>query len=245
MIKSMRQNELAGFLREKQCSNVKEISEVLNVSPATVRRDLKALESQGLVRLFHGGAMMPSHDELNVPLSIRENENASLKIRIARKAAKMVPAKASIMLDASSTAMYIANYLDPGKELTVFTNCLRTATSLCERNINTYCIGGSIVRLSLATTGALAESNVNMTQVDYLFFSSQGLDKDGQITDRSEMETMLRRTMIKHAQRSYFLCDSGKFGKKHLFNVCNAQEVDGIISDSIMPEIVGLNWIDA
>ena len=55
---------------------------------------------------------------------------------------------------------------------------------------------------------------------------------------------MLRRTMIQHAQQSFFLCDSDKFGKKQLFNVCNASDVDGVVSDAIMPEIVGLRWID-
>lgn len=245
MIKTVRHEEIIQFLQKKQYANVQEICDAVYASPATVRRDLKALEAERLVRLFHGGAMLAHQDEKDVPLSIREYENRKKKIAIAKKAAEMISFGATVMLDASSTAMYVANYLDPAKEMTVFTNCLRTAVSLCERKIHAYCIGGAIKRLSLATTGALAEANVKMLQVDYLFFSSQGLDKNGGITDNSEEETMLRKQMLQHAKQRYFLCDSDKLGKRLLFHVCHAADVDGVVSDADLSEIPGVHWIGA
>ncbi len=245
MTKSARQEEMMQFLQDKKCSNVQEISRAVYASPATIRRTLKALEAQGLVRLFHGGVMLAQMDGINVPLSIRENESTEKKKRIAWQAAQMVPPKASVMLDASSTTMYVADYLDPANQNVVFTNCLRTAMKLCERQIQTYCIGGSIIPLSLAATGMLAEAAVNMLQVDYLFFSSQGLDEEGWITDRSDQETLLRRSMLRHAQKSFFLCDSGKFNKHLLFGICNAKDVAGVISDADNLNISGVHWIKA
>lgn len=245
MIKSARQEELMRFLQDKKYSSVQEIGGAIYASPATIRRDLKALEAQGLVRLFHGGVMLAQMDGINVPLSIRENERTEKKKSIAWLAAQMVPPKASVMLDASSTTMYMADYLDPANENVVFTNCLRTAMKLCERQIPTYCIGGSIIPLSLAATGTLAESAVSMLQVDYLFFSSQGLDEEGRITDRSDQETLLRRSMIRHAQNCFFLCDSGKFDKHLLFGVCNARDVAGVISDADDLNIPGVHWFKA
>lgn len=243
MLKSNRLEEIMRYLQRKQCTNVQEICNEIYASPATVRRDLRLLESQGFVRLFYGGVMLSHNDEKDVPLSIREYESKKKKILIARKAAAMIPPGASVMLDASSTAMYIADYIEANKDITVFTNCLRTATTLCERQIRTYCIGGRIGRLALVTTGAFAEQEIGMLNVDILFFSSQGLDKSGTITDNSEEETHLRRMMVAQAQKSYFLCHSDKMGKQFLFSVCNADQVDGVISDGDLSCLPGVNHI--
>ncbi|MBR6766636.1 MAG: DeoR/GlpR transcriptional regulator [Clostridia bacterium] len=240
MLKTARHEEIMRFLQRKQCANVQEICDEIYASPATVRRDLKMLESQGFVRLFYGGVMLTRNDERDVPLSIREYESKKKKILIARKAADMIPGGARVFLDASSTAMYIANYIDISKDITVFTNGIKTATILCERNISAYCIGGMIGRLSLVTTGVFAAQNIGMVNADMAFFSSQGLDKNGAITDNSEAETQLRRLMIEHSKKSWFLCDSAKIGKQFLFTVCNASQVDGVISDgdlSLLPDV--------
>jgi len=243
MLKATRHEEIMRYLQRKQCANVQEICDEIYASPATVRRDLRMLESQGLVRLFYGGVMLARNDEKDVPLSIREYESKKKKILIARKAADIIPAGARVFLDASSTAMYIANYIDVSKDITVFTNGIKTATILCERNIKTYCIGGMIGRLALVTTGAFAAQNISMVNADMAFFSSQGLDKNGAITDNSEAETQLRKLMIEHARESYFLCDSAKLGKQFLFTVCNASEVSGVISDGDLFYLPNVNHI--
>ena len=93
------------------------------------------------------------------------------------------------------------------------------------------------------TTGAFAAQNISMVNADMAFFSSQGLDKNGAITDNSEAETQLRRQMIEHSRKRYFLCDSAKLGKQFLFTVCNAAEVDGVISDGDLSLLPNVNHI--
>ena len=66
---------------------------------------------------------------------------------------------------------------------------------------------------------------------DFMFFSSQGLGFDGKITDFSESETELRCAMLERARQKYFLCDNSKLGKTYLFEVCCADELDGVICD--------------
>ena len=66
---------------------------------------------------------------------------------------------------------------------------------------------------------------------DFMFFSSQGLTADGNITDFSEAETQVRQAMLAHASKRYFLCDSSKIGKKYLFHVCNTDELDDVFCD--------------
>ena len=240
MQKAARQQEIADFLGKKTYSSVQEICRMIYASPATVRRDLRDMERAGLVRLFHGGVMMAGGDRQEIPLSVREQDGKAAKQLIARTAAELIPSGSSIMLDASSTAMYMANYLDPDKGITVFTNGLRTAMALCDRRIHTYCLGGEISPLSMVTTGSLTEAGLNMIHVDMLFFSSQAMDRQGLISDNSERESQLRREMLRHARRSYFLCHSEKVGRQMLYAVAKAEEMDGVISDGDLSDIPGI-----
>lgn len=240
MQKTARQKEIMRILQDKKRSNVREICETIYCSSATVRRDLCALEEEGLIQTFYGGVMLAYTEERNVPLSVRECESKQIKMRIARKAVEQIPSGASIMLDASSTAMYIADFIDTAQNITVFTNCLRTAITLNERNICVYCIGGLIGRFGLSTTGSFAEQAIRSMHVDMLFFSSQGLDASGTITDNSEEETRLRQLMIKHARQSFFLCHSDKLHQQYLFPVCDISSISAVITNgdiSFLPDV--------
>jgi len=240
---AMRHQQILELLREKQSMSVQAICERIYASPATVRRDLHALEAEGLVQLYHGGAAL-SMDEPIVPLSVREFDRREVKMRIAQRAFQLLPETGgTIMLDGSSTALHLVSFLNSRQRITVFTNCLRTAGFLCEKRIPTYFIGGQIDQQSLVTVGSFAAEALRSIHVDFLFFSSQGIDGSGVISDNSENETWLRQQMIERAQQQYFLCDEVKVGRKCVFTVCRAQNLTGVISDADLSDIPGVNWI--
>lgn len=242
---AMRHQQILELLREKQSMSVQAICERIYASPATVRRDLHALEAEGMVQLFHGGAAL-SVDEPIVPLSVREFDRREVKMRIAQRAFQLLPETGgTIMLDGSSTALHLVGFLTARQRITVFTNCLRTAGFLCEKRIPTYFIGGQIDQQSLVTVGSFAAEALRSIHVDFLFFSSQGIDGSGVISDNSENETWLRQQMIERAQQQYFLCDEVKVGRKCVFTVCRAQNLTGVISDADLSDIPGVNWIRA
>jgi DeoR/GlpR family transcriptional regulator of sugar metabolism len=85
---------------------------------------------------------------------------------------------------------------------------------------------------SHALVGTLAEATISSLYAGICFFSSQGIPKDGVISDFSEDETRLRKCMIKHAKKSVFLFDRSKLGKQFMFQVCHADELFQIISDT-------------
>lgn len=243
MQKSARQQDIIAILKKKQCSGVREICEMIYASPATVRRDLREMEKQGLVRTFYGGVTLAIDEGREIPISVREQEGKAAKQAIARAAAQIIPAGATVMLDASSTAMYMADYLNPEKNITVFTNGLHTANALCQKRIRTYCLGGEVGAVSMMTTGSLAELTLSIINVDMLFFSSQGMDWQGMISDNSERESRLRREMLRHARKSYFLCGSEKIGLQRLYKVCDAADLTGIFSNRDISQISGINAI--
>lgn len=87
MQKAARQRDILTLLKERQCSNVRDICREIYASPATVRRDLREMEQAGLLRTFHGGVMLVDDRGKEVPMLVREQEGKDAKRRIACAAA--------------------------------------------------------------------------------------------------------------------------------------------------------------
>lgn len=230
MIQYERRQQLLSYLKEHKSATVAELARVLYISEASVRRDIAALESEGLVKRKYGGAVLAEYENSVVPLALRDPVNAAEKERIARRAASLVEDGMTVMLDASSTARRIVGFLEGKKNLRIITNNARLFER-CPAGITVYCVGGRYVRENAAIVGAKAEEFVRGVRADILFFSSQALSEEGVISDASEEETSLRRAMLDSAKESYFLCDGSKRGKEHTFVVCNADEITGIIGE--------------
>ncbi len=229
MIPNERLNKLLEILEQEKFCTTEYLAKKLFVVPVTIRRDLKILEHDGLISRCHGGASIITHDNRNVPYIIRKNENHFIKSKLAEEAAKLVTEGDTIILDASSTASYIASKLPADNNLTVITNGIKVCEILSDKKIKTYCTGGRLVENSYSFVGSFAQEVISNLSANILFFSSQGISQNGIISDFSEEESLLRKTMLKAAKKKYFVCDSSKIGKECLFNVCSYKDIDGII----------------
>jgi len=139
-----------------------------------------------------------------------------------------------IFLDASSTASYLVPFLEKFKDIIVITNSPKTSIRLGERNIKNYCAGGLLLLHSIAYVGSDTEKFISNINADIYFFSARGITEDGIITDSSIEESAVKKAMMKNSAKSYFLCDSSKIGKKYMYNVADAKEIDGVITE--LPE---------
>ena len=234
MIRFERQQQILTYLKEHKSATVRQLAEHLYISEASVRRDIAALEEQGLVSRKYGGVVLAEYENSVVPLALRDPANAARKDEIARRAAGLIRDGMTIMLDASSTARRIVQHLEGKQNLRVITNSVRVF-ELCPASVTVYCTGGRYVRKNAAFVGAKAVEFIQSVRADILFFSSQGLSAEGVISDASEEETALRRQMLAAAQKRYFLCDSSKIGISHTFLLCTKEDVDGIICDVPLP----------
>ncbi|MBQ6803043.1 MAG: DeoR/GlpR transcriptional regulator [Clostridia bacterium] len=232
MLQKERQDQLLKILQERRYASITELAGEIFVSTATIRRDLKILEQQGLVHLSYGGVSLSQSGRKNVPLPLRQAEHVAVKQRIAQRAATLIQPHDTIIMDGSSTVQHIAEFLTPDMDLTIFTYCVDTAALLARKNIPVHCLGGQYQLHSAVTTGYFAEKNAEMITADLCFLSSQGLNTEtGFITDSSAEETRLRQIFMRQSKRRIFLCDSSKFGQNHPFILANIQEMDEIISD--------------
>ncbi len=226
-----RQEEILNILEKSKSISVNKLSELLYVSPPTIRRDLTYLEQQGKVCRTHGGVILRQTAEKEIPLVLREGQNSQAKQIIAKKAAEYINDGDVIFLDASSTTAHIIPYLKRFNDIIVVTNSPKTSMSLGIENIKNYCTGGLLLPHSIAYVGYETEKFISNINADIFFFSSRGYMEDGYITDSSIEESTVKKTMIKNADRTFYLCDSSKKNKKYMYNVCNTGEVTGIINE--------------
>ncbi len=239
MTSADRQEEVLNLILTQKCANVKELSAAVYASPATIRRDLRVLESKGFVRLQYGNIIPLVEIPSALSLALRQNQAKQSKQAIARYAASLITPNANVILDSSSSALLMADYIPADAGITVFTNCIKAAVKLCERNISVYLIGGKIDNKNFCADGAWTEEAVRSIHVDFFFFSSKAMDTDGNISGQSEPGVHIRREMLCHSNKQYFLCNSEKVGKKSTFVLCNASQLTGIITEKDISEIPG------
>ncbi len=231
MIKTERQMKIMEILRERKFCTVNELAKMLFVSQVTVRRDLNLLESASLAKRCHGGVTLFEQFNHEVPVEVRKNSNSSVKAQLAKQAIRHLNSGDTVFIDASSTALHLCELITKDMNLTVITNSITVLERLREKRVKCYCTGGMLLENSNALAGSIAENCIRSMYADVLFFSTQGISENGEITDYSEEETRLRSLMIEHAKKSVYIFDSSKFGKRYLFKQCDAHDIDYIISD--------------
>lgn len=231
MLEYSRLSEILNVLSEKKSTTVRELAEQLYVSDATVRRDLNILEKQGHVQRVFGGVILLENDQKELPFYGHTTEDTN-KEEIAEKAASFISNGDTIMLEASSTVNAIIRHLKRFKNLTIITNSALTAGGLQELDAKVFITGGFMPRNSQGFVGSFAENTIRTYNADVLFFTCGGLSIDGQCTDTNSDEMSIRRVMLEQSRKHILMLDSGKFGKKHCFNVCHMRDVDVLVSDS-------------
>ncbi len=232
MIIKERQDKILEIIKNRKYCTVNYLSQSLCVAPITIRRDLSAMEHAGLIHRCFGGATVPDYENREVPFEIRNQSNSLAKAQLAKKAAKLIKVGDVVFLDASSTVSRIAEFLTPEQNITVITNSTLVTERLKEKHIRCYLTGGLPVENSYALVGSLAERSIGEFYANICFFSSQGIDENGIISDQSEQETVLRKLMIRNSKRQFFLFDSSKYGKHLAFRVGDIQELTGYITDA-------------
>lgn len=227
-----RRKQILSILEQKKSATVHTLAQMLYVSESTVRRDLTALEKSGEIRRTFGGAVLEETLTKEVPLFYRENQNNDTKKKIASRAKDFITNGSVIFLDASTTVAHLVPFLTKFSNLTIITNSPQTSIALGKMGIKNFCTGGILLEHSIAYVGSHAESFINQINADIMFFSSRGYSpEEGVITDSSVEESTLRAAMLKRSAKKIYMCDSSKFGKKYIYRLCTAEDVDEIITD--------------
>ncbi len=235
MIIYERQKKILEYLELRRNVTVRELAEHLYVSEASVRRDIQVLQAQGFVQKVYGGVLLSKYQNGVVPVSLRDGANSSVKEELARRAVKLIGDGDTVIMDASSTVRRMVKYMGHLHNVKIITNNHRIFSECENPHIVLYCTGGTYSPDNHAFIGPAAESYIRGISADHLFFSSQGIDEEGMISDASEEESSLRRSMMAQSRNKYFLCDSSKLGVKKMFTLCHKDDLTDILCDKKLP----------
>jgi DeoR/GlpR family transcriptional regulator of sugar metabolism len=231
MLVAERYEKIVQLVNERGSIRVSELSELCAVTEETIRRDLDRLEQAGRLRRSHGGAVSVKDEQPEIPYFEREIIRAEEKRRIAEEAVKLISPHERILLDASSTAWYMAAKL-PDIPLTVLTNSIKVAMELAgKEKIEVISTGGILASRSLSYVGPLAERSLDAYYVDKLFLSCKGVHLERGISESNELQATLKQHMIRIAGQVVLLADSSKFGVQAFTHVAALSEVNAIITD--------------
>ena len=232
-----RHQSILQLLQEKGRVDIQELSDLLQVSGVTIRKDLKMLEERNLLFRTKGGGSINNPYASEKPINEKEFINAEQKKKIARAALPLTTETDSIIIGSGTTVYELARCLYPSKHLIVITPALKVALELYNRpHVEVLQIGGLIHQSSASATGSFAELLLENISCDVLFLGADGIDPDFGLSITNLNEASLIQKLIQIAQKVVIMADSSKFGRRGLGRICGLDLVQYIITDSGVPD---------
>lgn len=212
---------------------ISDLTELLHVSVDTVRRDLRTMESQGMVKCVRGGACLPDTLAAFSNFKGREIIHSDLKREAAKKAVRYVKDGILIALNAGTTNTILAQELALRNEhFTVVTNNLAAAQILMQNPlIELISIGGMVDVMEKSTYGTVCEQEFQNYYPDLAFLSINAVNYQDGFTDFRYHEEGVIQILARNSQQTIAVMDSSKLGKRSKKNVLTFNEVDRLLMD--------------
>lgn len=234
-----RQLEIARFVEERGRARVAELADYFGVSAVTIRKDLDALAVIDRVIRTHGGAIAPRVGRQDLAHDVRDQMQRQEKAAIGVAAAALVGDGESILIDASTTGLYVARELmrrGVGQSLTIVTNSIRMAQELAGRpDIVVLLMGGRVRGRSLSLVGHLGDAVLSRVNVQKAFLGAAGFTLEEGLTETTEEEAQIKRAMVAAVRERYAIVDHSKWGRVASATFCRAADLTGVVTDTMAP----------
>jgi DeoR/GlpR family transcriptional regulator of sugar metabolism len=225
-LSAARHQALLQLLRTDRALSTRELAERLDVSEATIRRDLALLARRGLIQRAHGGALAPEGEP---PYTLKLAQNQEVKLAIAQAAQGLVPQGATVILDSGTTLLALAQLL-AGRPLRVIALDLPIAQALSVGETEVLLVGGRVRNGFYSLVGSWAEELLLRVRADLFFLGADACDEGG-ITNYTFEEVGIKRKAISVSARTVLLADRSKWGRRAPAFVAAWKEVDLMITD--------------
>lgn len=233
MIPYERRQQLAKKIKENHFVTIEQLlQEMDGVSESTIRRDLKALEEDGVINLMRGGATK-AEDAFKGTISARVRQNQVAKEQIARCAARFVRPGDVVYLDAGSTVAALIPYIS-GMDINIVTTNTLIFQKMNPGVAKYMVVGGYVNPTDGSIGGALTVANLDTLYFDKAFIGTTGISERAGITAPSVQESMKKQVVMANAKESYILADSSKAGITTMCKVCELEEAT-VIMEKYVP----------
>lgn len=239
MLAQERYDLITRVLTEKKSIKVSEVMKLCNTSHETARRDLEALQEQGIAKRVHGGAVVaiPPSSSSGADTSRYSQHSYSSNMSVAKAALDLVHPGDTILLDAGRTVSHLAHFIRDLPDLFVVTPNLLVINELRDGRVHLHGLAGELSHDEYCFTGKMTQATFSAFNVDTSFISCAGIDlKQGYITDYDDLG--ISRSLIReHSDRMVLLLNSDKLHTRAFSNLCPISMLDTVIVDErISPE---------
>lgn len=231
-----RRERILEYLKTNNEVNTNELAEKLGISSITLRRDLQALDDEGLITRYYGGAkLVPDSKDNNFKESSKKNvlddQLYKKKHSIARYAASLINDGDTIFINSSSTALLLLEFLED-KRVNVVTNNGKSLNTSIGPNISLILTGGQVYERKQSLIGDFAIRFLSNITADKCFIGVSGIDAESGISTSVFQETLVNHEMIRRCSGPvYVLTDSSKIGRHHNFSSAEINEITHLITD--------------
>jgi len=233
--KHVRHDRIIKRLTNDVAVRISTLADEFGVTTETVRRDLDELSERGLLARTYGGAAVRSV-AAEPGVHLRAQEHVVERQRIAALATEEIRPGDVLMIDAGSTTAHFAHALARQPvEVTVITNSLSVASRLgVAESISVILCPGDLRHTEEGVFGTETIGFLERYHADLAVIGAGGITVE-EITDADAQAAAIKRKMITRASRSMLLADHGKFGQTHFAAVCQARDIDVLVTDQPIP----------
>ncbi|MBQ8813356.1 MAG: DeoR/GlpR transcriptional regulator [Lachnospiraceae bacterium] len=232
MFYTERQKQIINHLETHENVSVQELSELLFASTSTIRRDLSELESIGILRRVHGGAVLTSGTNFDTPAPMRRVLQQTEKELIAQLASRFLSSSTNYFFDSSTTARHLVMKLVDYIDVRIATNGLGLLSVLSSsNNLDVLSCGGYLRSPYDEFTGTVAIQSIQNMSADYFFFSCAGFSLTQGATEFSDENVAVKQAFFQHSKKHILLCDHTKFGKEYFFKSLDLRDIDYVVTD--------------
>lgn len=252
-----RKEEIVNLLESTKRVDVSVLAEKFGTSKETVRRDLRELEENGVIKRTHGGAVLnggslvSKPDEAapavqEYPITIRGIQRFYEKNQICKRAAAFIEDGDTIFVDNSSTTMYLPKYISPEHHVTIITNSIKVLleySAVPNPNHVLICLGGIFNSSNLSIYGSGSLKSAEIYYPNKAFLSCAGINAQNILADSSIYEIDTKRMMIERTPEVFMLADYTKFQKSSQIFLCRMSDIKYLITDG-KTDVDKLDFLD-
>ena len=219
------------IVQERRRIKFAELQALIPASPATLRRDLDALERAGAVIRTHGGVLDPAYVRAEPSFEERAERHQGAKKLIAARAAALVPPGTSVFVDAGSTCLEAGRLLAARGDVRLVTHSAALVAAALHGKSELLCIGGDLRKVSGAFTGGEALGAMRELRVQVAFIGASGVHLVEGASTTELSEAHMKRAIIARAARTVLLADRSKWDRPSTVRFADWSDFDDWITD--------------
>lgn len=231
-MKSFRLRRMEQYILEKDTVSMDELCREFSISMNTARLDVAQLVNKGSIKKVYGG-VCSNHQNNLVPFEERKSKNSNQKRALCKAAAELVEDGDIIYIDSGTTTMYLVDFLENRKNITILTHNLNAIIrAIPFPNLQIICLPGTLDRRTNSFVAADTGRVIERYNIKKAFMAAAGIAPNGDVTNSSPMEFEVKRAALDNSSHVYLMADSSKYGRTSLLTFAAVADMERILVDS-------------